>query len=206
MARMVATKASLSIRVDALTDADGKSEPAAPSIGVENRAKLESRLRALEHQSEQNGARSFSTPAKKQAKYEPSGESRTYNSKADAVDLVSTQRSPAEAALEAVLKVKEDKKKAKEERRAKKKAEKEGKTEDEGDEVKEQDPDAMEVDEMEGKQKRKVRLFVSTIYNLMLIISAEGKQARRRDGGGKESTEEGKEGGEKEIEGGSMIG
>ncbi|KAJ3532249.1 hypothetical protein NM688_g7452 [Phlebia brevispora] len=48
MARMVATKAALSIRVDALTDPDGKSEPAAPSIGLENRAKLESRLRALE--------------------------------------------------------------------------------------------------------------------------------------------------------------
>ena len=46
----------------------------------------------------------------------------------------------AEAALEAVLKVKEDKKKAKEERRAKKKAEK-------VEETKENDPDAMEVDD-----------------------------------------------------------
>ena len=34
MARMVATKAALSIRVDALTDPDGKSEPTPPSIGV----------------------------------------------------------------------------------------------------------------------------------------------------------------------------
>ena len=50
MAHMVATKAALSIRVDALTDADGKSELTAPSIGIENRAKLESHLRALEHQ------------------------------------------------------------------------------------------------------------------------------------------------------------
>ncbi len=59
MARMVATKAALSIRVDALTDADGKSEEMAPSIGLENRAKLESRLRALEHQGEMGGMRSF---------------------------------------------------------------------------------------------------------------------------------------------------
>ena len=46
MARMVATKAALSIRVDALTEADEKSEPTAPTIGIENRAKLEARLRA----------------------------------------------------------------------------------------------------------------------------------------------------------------
>ena len=72
---MVATKAALSIRVDALTDADGKSEPTAPSIGIENRAKLESRLRALEHQGELAGVRSFSAPGKKQGKPMSSSES-----------------------------------------------------------------------------------------------------------------------------------
>ena len=65
MARMVATKAALSIRVDALTDADGKSEPTAPSIGIENRAKLESRLRALEHQLEGDMVRRFAGDAGK---------------------------------------------------------------------------------------------------------------------------------------------
>ncbi|KAL7421290.1 Nucleolar protein 58 [Cryptotrichosporon argae] len=49
MARMVATKASLSIRVDALSDADSKSDAAAAEVGISNRVKLESRLRALEH-------------------------------------------------------------------------------------------------------------------------------------------------------------
>jgi len=48
MARMVATKTALSVRIDALSDADTKSAPDAPIAGIENRARLESRLRALE--------------------------------------------------------------------------------------------------------------------------------------------------------------
>lgn len=125
MARMVATKAALSIRVDALTDADGKSEPTAPTIGLENRAKLESRLRALEHQGDIAGARGFSTPGKKQQKFAMNGETKVYNTAADSVGLVSTQRDPVERALQTVADVKEEKRKAKEERRAKRRAEKE---------------------------------------------------------------------------------
>lgn len=52
MARMVATKAALSIRLDALAD-DKTKEGFVPeegaSIGADSRIKLESRLRALEH-------------------------------------------------------------------------------------------------------------------------------------------------------------
>ena len=48
MARMVATKTALSVRIDALSDADTKSSEGAPIQGIENRAKLESRLRMLE--------------------------------------------------------------------------------------------------------------------------------------------------------------
>ncbi|KAG6916573.1 Nucleolar protein 58 [Tephrocybe rancida] len=126
MARMVATKAALSIRVDALTDFDGKSESSAPSIGIENRAKLESRLRALEYTGDLAGANRFAEGGKKQPRFEMSGDAKTYNTQADAVDLVSTQRDdPMEIAVRAVLDVKEEKKKAKEERRAKKRAEKE---------------------------------------------------------------------------------
>ncbi|KAJ7762755.1 Nop domain-containing protein [Mycena maculata] len=125
MARMVATKAALSIRVDALTDSDGKSDVMAPSIGIENRAKLESRLRALEHQGDQSGVRRFADSGKKQAKFEMSGDTKTYNTQADVVDLVSTQRDPMSVAVQVVLDVKEEKKRAKEERRAKKRAEKE---------------------------------------------------------------------------------
>lgn len=124
MARMLATKTALSVRVDALTDADGKSEELAPSIGIDNRAKLESRLRALEHQGDLAGVRRFADGGKKQQRFEMTGDTKTYNTAADAVDLVPTQRDPMEIAVKAVLDVKEEKKKAKEERKAKRRAEK----------------------------------------------------------------------------------
>ncbi|KAJ7499409.1 Nop domain-containing protein [Mycena latifolia] len=146
MARMVATKAALSIRVDALTDSDGKSDALAPSIGLENRAKLESRLRALEHQGDQAGVRRFADGGKKQAKFEMGGDVKMYNTQADAVELVSTQRDPVAAAVKVVLDVKEEKKRAKEERRAKKRAEK----------AKEEAPEvSMDVDaEGDGEEKK----------------------------------------------------
>jgi nucleolar protein 58 len=122
---MVATKAALSIRVDALSDADSKSEPQAPSIGIENRAKLESRLRRLEHESGQANARGFQGNGKKQQRFEMTGGTKIYNTSADAVDLVPTQRQPTEIAAQAVLDVKEEKRRAKEEKRAKKRAAKE---------------------------------------------------------------------------------
>ncbi|KZS97735.1 Nop domain-containing protein [Sistotremastrum niveocremeum HHB9708] len=131
MARMVATKAALSIRVDALTDVDGKSEETAPSIGLENRAKLESRLRALEHAGDLGGVRSFTgtNAGRKQGKFEMTGETKTYNASADAVNLLPTQRDPVVSAVKAVLDVKDEKKKAKEEAREKKKKEKKKHTE-----------------------------------------------------------------------------
>ena len=118
---MVATKAALSIRVDALTDADDKSEPQAPSIGIENRAKLEARLHALETQGDASAVRS-AFAGKKQARFQMTGETKTYNTAADAVDLVPTQREPMEAAVKAVLDVKAEKKRAKEEKKARKRA------------------------------------------------------------------------------------
>lgn len=48
MARMVATKAALSIRLDALADADSKSSLDSATIGIDNRVKLEARLRQRE--------------------------------------------------------------------------------------------------------------------------------------------------------------
>ncbi|EIN10270.1 Nop-domain-containing protein [Punctularia strigosozonata HHB-11173 SS5] len=156
MARMVATKAALSIRVDALTDAEGKSEPDAPTIGLENRAKLESRLRALEHQADAGGVRQFANGPKKTAKFEMKGEAKTYNT---AADFVPTQRegegeTPVEKAVKAVLDVKEEKRRAKEERKAKKRAEKEkGKAKEDGEAS--DDENAMEVDGEESKKEKK---------------------------------------------------
>ncbi|KAL5488352.1 NOP58 [Sanghuangporus weigelae] len=154
IARMVAAKAALSIRYDALTDADGKSEEFSASIGLENRTKLESRLRALEHQNDLNGVRSFSSPGKKQTRYEATGETRTYNPSGDVVGLVSTQREPVDAAMKAVADVKAEKKRAKEERRAKRSAEKE-----EGKEIagKVKAELAADGDAMDGKSKEEKR-------------------------------------------------
>ncbi|KAH8105488.1 Nop domain-containing protein [Cristinia sonorae] len=149
MARMVATKAALSIRVDALTDADGKSEPTAPSIGIENRAKLESRLRALEQGTDAAGIRAAQN-GRKQQRFQMTGDTKTYNASADDVDLVPTQREPAELAVQAALAVKEEKRKAKEARRAQKKAQKET---EEGSDA--EDAGAMEVDGEESKKEKK---------------------------------------------------
>lgn len=152
MARMVATKAALSIRVDALTDADGKSEETAPSIGLENRAKLESRLRALEHQNDLSGVRRFADKNQQPQRFEMKGQTQTYNAAADAVDLVPTQRDPLELAVKAVLDVKEEKRKAKEEKRSKKKADKEKKAKEESDD------DHMDVEEENvSKDKKRKR-------------------------------------------------
>jgi len=89
---MVSTKAALSIRVDALADDDSKSTEGAPSIGVENRVKLESRLRALEHRLGIVSTRSSAADGPKQSKYEASGSGAAYNESADApAGLLPTQ-------------------------------------------------------------------------------------------------------------------
>lgn len=100
MARMVATKAALSIRVDALFRPDEKSSAEAPVIGIEARAKLESRLRALEYRSDLNGRGERSDPSlrRKQSKYEMQGDARTYNTAADSVNLIPAGRNPVDTA------------------------------------------------------------------------------------------------------------
>jgi len=173
---MVATKAALSIRVDALTDADGKSEDQAPSIGIENRAKLESRLRALEHQGDLAGARRFADGGKKQPRFEMTGDTKTYNTAADAVGMLPTQRDPMEIAVKAVLDVKEEKRKAKEERRAKRKAEKE--VTDETAEDLSMDVDSDSKSKKDKKRKRRESEANGTVHeakvspNLFVFIGA----------------------------------
>ena len=122
---MVATKTALSVRVDALTEADEKSMPSAPTIGLENRAKLEGHLHTLEAESDASGVRRFATGPNQQKRVKFDSAAPTYNSAADAVGLVSMQREPLESAVKAVLDVKEERWHAKEERRAKRWAEKE---------------------------------------------------------------------------------
>ncbi|CEH14947.1 nop domain-containing protein [Ceraceosorus bombacis] len=81
MARMVATKAALSIRLDALADAEAET---APTIGLQERGRLEARLRGLEHRTDVAGLRSGPGAGPKQTAFTPSG-GRTYNAAADSV-------------------------------------------------------------------------------------------------------------------------
>ena len=205
MARMVATKAALSIRVDALSDADDKSEAQAASIGVENRAKLEARLHSLEQQGDATTVRS-AFAAKKQTRFQMTGETKTYNTAADAVDLMPTQREPMEAAVKAVQDVKAEKKKAKEERKAKKRAEKE-QIED-GIEEARMDLDGEEESKESKKEKKRKRreseaMDVDPEEKVCCSMSSGSVcggpdrlscAATGGDGGGAQSAKEGKEG------------
>jgi nucleolar protein 58 len=161
MARMVATKTALSVRVDALTEADDKSTPTAPTIGLENRAKLEARLRTLEAETDASGVRRFAAGPHQQKHVKFGPAVPTYNPAADAVGLISTQREPIESAVKAVLDVKEEKRRAKEERRAARRAEKEkaAAAEVEGMVTANGPSDAMDVDVEEDvvEKKRKRR-------------------------------------------------
>jgi nucleolar protein 58 len=148
---MLATKTSLSVRVDALADVDSKSSPQAPSIGIEYRAKLESRLRALEHRSDLNpgfsaggssSAAAFGRSARQQPKFEMNGaasRAKTYNTAADSVTLPKSLKRAADSddeddddgdvdmshvkkALDAVMDVKEERARRKEEKKRNKEA------------------------------------------------------------------------------------
>lgn len=120
MARMVATKAALSIRLDALADADSKSSLDSATIGLENRAKLETRLRLLEQGMGHTSLRSISkaagsTPGQK--KFEMQGNGASYNSAADT--LVPTA---PEVKMDVEEEEEDEEAKAKAEKKAKKEA------------------------------------------------------------------------------------
>ena len=186
MARMVATKAALSIRVDALSDADSRSDAAAAEVGITNRVKLESRLRALEHQAGIQSVRRVTAGAgRPQPKFEMTGGAGSYNTATDSVKLDSvqgllpTQPQPAvKQAVKAVLEVKEEKRaeKEKKDKRSKRKSE-----------------SAMDVDGEEGspvnetKEERRARKAAKKAvsrsrmrYNLVLTPCRRKKPRGRR--------------------------
>lgn len=116
MARMVGTKAALSIRLDALADADTKSDVSAPTIGLDARAKLESRLRGMEHQSTVSGLRGARGAdagyKQKPFEYTP-GASRAYNAAADAPPSASVpQKVDLDGAADTSKKLSKEEKKA----------------------------------------------------------------------------------------------
>lgn len=114
MARMVATKAALSIRLDALSDDTTKSDVDSASIGLEARIKLESRLRMLEQglgirslkgMAKSAGGNSNGTPLKS------NGNGARYNDAADS--LIPT-------AAKVVVEEKEERKEKKDKKKKKK--------------------------------------------------------------------------------------
>ncbi|KAK0546001.1 Nucleolar protein 58 [Tilletia horrida] len=121
MARMVATKAALSIRLDALADAESTTNPSedGATIGAESRIRLEARLRALESGQGLSSLRGIgaSSSGQRQQAFKLSngnGAAASYNSAADAPG-------PSTAAASHSS---EEKKLSKEERKALKKASK----------------------------------------------------------------------------------
>ncbi|GAA5852376.1 hypothetical protein JCM8547_006759 [Rhodosporidiobolus lusitaniae] len=127
MARMVATKAALSIRLDALADADSKSSLDAATIGIDNRVKLEARLRQLEAGQGHTSLRSLAKASgggEKQKRYEPQGNGAAYNAGADAVALVPTGVEAGKGADEGVVKMVVESGETEEEKKKREKKEK----------------------------------------------------------------------------------
>ena len=85
---MVATKTALSVRIDALSDADTKIAEDAPLPGIENRVRLEARLRMLEQGLGITSIRRQTTGAsmnKQAGKFALQGNGASYNTGADAL-------------------------------------------------------------------------------------------------------------------------
>ncbi|OXM78362.1 nucleolar protein 58 [Cryptococcus neoformans Bt63] len=123
MARMVATKAALSIRVDALSDADSRSDVSAAEVGISNRVKLESRLRALEHQAGIQSVRKVvganGQEGRQQPRFEMSGATGSYNAATDNVPL-NGDFLPTQPATEGVKEEKDGKKDKKDKKKTRK--------------------------------------------------------------------------------------
>lgn len=91
MARMVATKAALSTRLDALADVDAKSDVStAATIGADSRARLEARARGLEHVQSISGIRANrgNDAGYQQKSFAMQTQGRSYNPSADAPPVV----------------------------------------------------------------------------------------------------------------------
>ncbi|KAH9472168.1 hypothetical protein Pst134EA_002793 [Puccinia striiformis f. sp. tritici] len=99
MARMTAAKAALSIRHDALADADTKSAEEAPLIGMEARIKLESRLRRLEQSIGIQSTRKSGVSQDHQKPFFKRPDPGSYNPAADSV-MIPAANNPSTTAEE----------------------------------------------------------------------------------------------------------
>ncbi|POV94736.1 hypothetical protein PSTT_16675, partial [Puccinia striiformis] len=97
--RMTAAKAALSIRHDALADADTKSAEEAPLIGMEARIKLESRLRRLEQSIGIQSTRKSGITQDHQKPFFKRPDPGSYNPAADSV-MIPAANNPSSTAEE----------------------------------------------------------------------------------------------------------
>lgn len=177
---MVATKAALSIRIDALSDADSRSEASAAEVGVTNRVKLESRLRALEHRAGIQSVRRVTTgTARPTPRWEMQPTAGGYNAANDSVPLNGASASgegmasvremlptqPVEAVQQAVQAVIDVKKEKKEKKVKKEKRKSEGAAQDIGDVTMDGDEVAGETEE-ERKARKEAKKAVSPQYSI----------------------------------------
>lgn len=193
MARMVATKAALSIRVDALSDAESRSDPQAAEVGINNRVKLESRLRALEHQSGIQSVRRVTSTAngRQQPKFDLGAGSSAgaYNSANDSVALGSVSgmlptqpESALKTAVKAVQEVKEEKRAEKDESKKDKKKKRKSET-GEG-----MDVDGDDAKEGETKEERRARKEAKKLVRrpnaqAYQSLTRQAKAAKKEEGG-----------------------
>lgn len=127
MARMVAGKAALSIRIDALADADSKSALEAGKIGFSSREKLHSHLRRMEHQlglpvsqfkADRREQSRFEMQANGAGGYNAGGDVVAIKAGADGEDV---DMDAEERAVEVVKEVKEEQEADKKDKKKKKK-------------------------------------------------------------------------------------
>lgn len=179
MARMVATKAALSIRLDALSDADSKSDLSAPTIGLEARAKLESRLRGLEHRTDVGGLRAAKGPdaGYKQKPFEfQAGQSRSYNTSAD---VAPAQQMDVDADS--------SKKLSKEEKKALKKA---AKGEDESETLSKEERRALKKQKKAGLENGDVSGVTSAAGDDSVLSEKDQKKKEKKEKKRKEAERE----------------
>ncbi|KAI8838199.1 hypothetical protein BJ741DRAFT_656834 [Chytriomyces cf. hyalinus JEL632] len=156
MARTVATKAALSIRVDALGESEG------PTVGIELRAKMEARLRQLEGKAKSSVGSATKGKKDGQKKFEFK-QAKSYNEASDVAMAEATPKKRKAAdddEEDEPVKVKKSKKtkeaKAEESDEEEEKPKKSKKSDEQGEKKKKKKKEAEEeADQVEDKPKKK---------------------------------------------------
>jgi len=158
MARMTSTKAALSIRHDALSDADSKALETSGQLGLDSRVRLEARLAQLEQAIGIQSNRRATTNVNGMKKFEMKGTGAGYNTAADSLIPTASAVNGSKPLIEVVG---GDKETEKEKKKKEKKEKKRKREEDEAGETPKAAPadsdaeDEEDVDKKERKRRKK---------------------------------------------------